>query len=128
MMKLNKSLLKEIKISEEEMAQLTDRALILLSFSESVKQSLGYLLNLLDIRTLQEKKNVLQEIFRLIREGIVYIPQGLPTLVEEGAFLDINSDSGHENINLCLLCPYDQLIQEINSEIEKMRAKSETLK
>ncbi len=114
-----------MKISEEEMAQLTDRALILLSFSESVKQSLGYLLNLLDIRTIQEKKNVLQEIFRLIREGIVYLPQGLPTLVEEGAFLDINHDNGHEDINLCLLCPYEQLIQEIKGEIGKMRAQNE---
>lgn len=123
-MKLNKNILKEISVSEEEMAQLTDRALILLSFSESAKQSLGYLLNLLEIRTLQEKKNILQEIFRLIREGIVYLPQGLPTLVEEGAFLDINHDNGHENIDLCLLCPYDQLIQEIKNEISKMRAQN----
>ncbi|MFX1517941.1 MAG: hypothetical protein ACFFC6_16690 [Promethearchaeota archaeon] len=120
-MKPNKNVLTEIELSEEMRAQLTDRALILLSFKDTDKQNLAFLLNLLGIRTIKEKENILREIFRLIQEGIVYIPQGLAKIIDQGTLFSINNPEEVRNIDLCLLCPYDQLIKEIQNEIIKQR-------
>ena len=121
LMKLRQKLLKETDITEEEMAQLTDRALILLSLKDKAPQNLGYMLDLLEIRTVKETQNVLQAIFRLIREGIVYIPEGLPELVDKRAHYEIESLHELDDIDLCLLLPYDQLIKEIQNEIIKLQ-------
>ncbi|MHA2243956.1 MAG: hypothetical protein ACXADY_03225 [Candidatus Hodarchaeales archaeon] len=127
-MKSKKNLVKEIEITDEERAQLTDRALILLSFKNAERQNLQVLLNLLEIRTLQEKENILQEIFRLIREGSVYIPHGLARLVDQRNLFNINNPDEIRNIDLYLLCPFDKLIKEIQDEISELRAKSEAQK
>lgn len=127
-MKTNRNLSKEIEITEEERVQLTDRALILLSFKDTERQNLQFLLNLLGIQTLQEKENLLREIFRLIREGIVFVPQGLAKLVDEGTLFNINNPETIRNIDLYLLCPYDELIKEIQNEIIILRANAESQK
>lgn len=113
----------EIAITEKEMNQLADRALILLSFKDTATQNLRFIMNLLGIRTLEEKKDVLKEIFRLIRKGIVYIPKGLPQLIDQGLHFNIDDLKDIDNIDLCLLCPYDKLIQEIQKEIGLVRKK-----
>ncbi|MHA2248159.1 MAG: hypothetical protein ACXADY_24635 [Candidatus Hodarchaeales archaeon] len=110
----------EITLTEKEMSQLADRALILLSFKETNTQNLRFIMNLLGIRTLKEKKEVLKEIFRLIRKGIVYIPKGLPQLIDQGFHFNNDDPINIDNIDLCLLCPYDRLIQEIQKEIAKL--------
>jgi len=107
----------EIELDIERRAQLTDRALILLSFKHTDKQNLAFLLNLLEIRTVQEKENILREIFRLIQEGIVYIPQGLAKIIDQRSLFSINDPEEVRNIDLCLLCPYNLLIKEIQNEI-----------
>ncbi|MFX1285020.1 MAG: hypothetical protein ACFFB5_15265 [Promethearchaeota archaeon] len=56
----------------------------------------------------------MKEIFRLIRKGIVYVPTGLPQLID-------NNLQNIDNINLSLLCPYDILIQEIQKEIATLK-------
>ncbi len=76
---------------------------------------------MLGIRTLNEKKAVLKEIFRLFRNGIVYIPTGLPQLIDKGSRFNIDDLQDIDNINLCLLCPYDKLIEEIQKELAILR-------
>lgn len=125
-MKFRQKLLKDTDLTEEEMALLTDRALILLSLKKKAPQNLGYMLDLLEIHTVKETQNVLQTIFRLIREGIVYIPEGLPELVDKRASHKIENLHELDDIDLCLLLPYDQLIKEIQNEINKLRANKET--
>ncbi|UCE12655.1 MAG: hypothetical protein JSV04_10730 [Candidatus Heimdallarchaeota archaeon] len=127
-MNLRQKILKETDITEEEMAQLTDRALILLSLKDNAPQNLKYMLDLLEIRTVKETQNVLQTIFRLIREGIVYIPEGLPELVDKRTSYDIENLHELDDIDLCLLLSFDQLIKEIQNEINKLRTKSGTEK
>ncbi len=112
-----------IKLNEEEMAILADRALLLLSFKDTPTQNLRYVMNVLGIRTLEEKKKVLQQIYRLIREGIVYIPKGLHQLIDQGSLFDTNNSSEPENIDLCLLRPYEQIIRELQSEIMKLQTR-----
>ncbi|UCE14988.1 MAG: hypothetical protein JSV04_07365 [Candidatus Heimdallarchaeota archaeon] len=113
----------EIIISEEEMNQLADRALILLSFKDTDTQNLRFILNLLGIRTPQEKQAILKEIFRLIRKGIVYVPKGLPQLLDQRSQFNIDYLPELENLDICLLCPHDRLIRELQKEIAKIRSK-----
>ena len=68
---------------------------------------------MLGIHSIEEKKGILHEIFRLIREGIVYVPKGLPLLIDQG-FDNLEDIS---EIDLVLLQPYDQLISEIQRDI-----------
>lgn len=124
MNRVNK-LQQELTITEAEMNQLADRALILLSFKETDTQNLRFIMNLLGIRTLKEKQEILKEIFRLIRRGFVYVPEGLPKLVDHRSHLRIKDLQDIEDVNLCLLCPYEILIQEIQKEINKIRKKDE---
>jgi hypothetical protein len=127
-MEPKKNVLTEVEINDDERAHLTDRALILLSFKDTERQNLEFLFNLLEIRTLQEKENILREIFRLIQEGIVYIPQGLARLIDQGTLFNTNDPDGIRNIDLYLLCPCDQLIKEIQDEIIKLRRDKAVLK
>ncbi len=117
-----------LTITEAEMNQLADRALILLSFKETDTQNLRFIMNLLGIRTLKEKQEILKEVFRLIRRGFVYVPDGLIKLVEHRSQLRIKDLHDIEDINLCLLCPYEKLIQEIQIEIAKVRQRDEKVK
>ena len=112
----------EIKVKEDRLAaQLADRALLLLSFKDTSTQNLRYVLNVLGIRTLEEKKNILQEIYRLIREGIVYVPRGLPQLIDQASLLDANNSIEAESIDICLLRPYEELIKEIQNDITQLQ-------
>jgi hypothetical protein len=72
----------QLELALTELNQLADRALILLSFKDTDTQNLRFIMNLLGIRTLKEKLAILKEIFRLIRKGFVYVPEGLPKLID----------------------------------------------
>ncbi len=111
----------DLALTEVELNQLADRALILLSFKETDTQNLRFIMNLLGIRTLKEKLAVLQEIFWLIRKGFVYVPEGLPQLIDFRSLLTPEALREVEDIDLCLLCPHEKLIQEIQREIDKAR-------
>ncbi len=113
---------KVVKMNEEDINRLADRALLLLSFKDTSTQNLRYVLRVLGIRTLEEKRNILQEIYRLIREGIVYVPRGLPQLIDLGSRLSINNSLETENIDICLLRPYEELIKEIQNAITDLQA------
>ncbi|MHA2243955.1 MAG: hypothetical protein ACXADY_03220 [Candidatus Hodarchaeales archaeon] len=112
---------KVVELNESDMSQLADRALLLLSFKDTSTQNLRYVLNVLGIRTQEEKKNILQEIYRLIREGRIYVPRGLPQLIDQGSRLGIDNALETENIDLCLLRPYEELIREIQVEITELQ-------
>jgi hypothetical protein len=98
---------------KNEAERLADRALLLLSFKNTSSQNLHHVLKVLGIHSVDEKKRILQEIFRLIREGIVYVPHGLPLLVDQG----LENIENMSAINLVLLRPYDQLITELQEDI-----------
>jgi hypothetical protein len=97
-------------------SQLADRALLLLSFKDTPTQNLHHVLQVLGIHSIEEKKGILREIFRLIREGIVYVPKGLPLLIDKG----IENVEDISKIDLVLLKPYDQLIAEIQRDISAL--------
>lgn len=112
----------EEELQAEEIAHLADRALIFLSFKDAPVQNLSFVLKTLGIQTYEEKSKILTEIYRLIREGIVYIPDsGLPELIRNRLSDPVEVDK----IDLRLLQPYDKIIQEIQRQIKVMREKYE---
>ncbi len=115
--------LRELEIGDAETDLLTCRILILMAFKDTNTQNLRFLLSLLGVRTHNEMKNVTQEIFRFIRKGILYVPKGFSQLIDTGFRLSVDHLFEVENISLCLLCPYDKLIQEIEKEVEEHRWK-----
>jgi hypothetical protein len=121
MMRIKHSQQEVLAKKEIEIDRLADRALLLLSFKDTHTQNLQTVLHVLGIQTIEEKKSILLEIFRLIREGIVYIPRGLPQLIENGLTYEESKD-----IDLRLLCPYDHLIQEIQDQITNLQVKNGT--
>ncbi len=105
-----------VEKSELKTSRIADRALLLLSFKDTPTQNLHHVLQVLGIHSVEEKKMMLLEIFRLIREGIVYVPRGLPLLIDKG----IANIEDISKINLVLLQPYDHLIGEIQKEIANL--------
>ncbi len=105
--------------NDREASRLADRALLLLSFKDTPSQNLHHVLQVLGIHSIEEKKSIMQEIFRLIREGIVYVPKGLPLLIDKG----IDNVKDVSEIDLVLLRPYDQLISEIQRDISAFNNK-----
>ena len=120
MMKTKNEMIQGTEKHEERVSHLADRVLLLLSFKDTNTQNLRYIQHVLGARTLQEKRNTLHEIFRLIQEGIVYVPKGLPQLIEKGH--DLDDPEEIENIVLCILRPFDQLVTEIMAELAKLEA------
>ncbi|NHJ01584.1 MAG: hypothetical protein EAX86_05545 [Candidatus Heimdallarchaeota archaeon] len=110
----------------EQITRLTDRALLLLSFKDISTQNLKHLWNVLDIKTIDQKQNILREIYKLIREGTVYVPRGFIQLIDTNIQIKIGNQDNVEDIDLCLLRPYDKLIREIQKEIAELRTIEET--
>jgi hypothetical protein len=119
---------KAIEVSEEKLANVADRALLLLSFKDTQTQNLRHVMKILGIQTLEEKKHILKIIFRLIQEGTVYIPRGIGTLIDTRFQFDLDSPIDNENIDLCLLKPYDQLIEGLRKEILELQEEDEKIK
>ena len=119
---------KAIEVSEEKLANVADRALLLLSFKDTPTQNLRHVMKILGIQTLEEKKHILKIIFRLIQEGTVYIPRGIGTLIDTRFQFDLDSPIDIENIDLCLLKPYDQLIEGLQKEILELQEEDEKIK
>ena len=117
----NKNRQKTIEASEEKLAILADRALLLLSFKDTPTQNLRHVLKILGIQTLEEKQHILKIIFRLIQKGTVYVPRGIGTLIDKGFRFDKDNPKEIEGINLVLLKPYDQLIKELQREIHELQ-------
>lgn len=109
-----------VENTDIEASRIADRALLLLSFKNTPSQNLHHVLQVLGIHSDDEKKSILREIFRLIREGIVYVPKGLPLLIDKG----IENIEDITKIDLVLLKPYDQLITEIQKDISAVTADS----
>lgn len=118
---------KEKKRVNEEMAHLANRALLLLSFKDTTTQNLRYVFKVLGIQTLDDKRKILQEIYRLIREGIVYVSRGFSKFIDQRSRFDVDNFIETKDIDLYLLRPYNQIIKEIQDDIAEMKENKERI-
>ncbi len=96
------------------------RVLILLAFKDSPKQNLKFILELLGVKSVEEKNELVREIYNLFRTGVVAVHPGFPQFVKE-----IYGDE-FTNIDLHLLVPFSDCVKDIQEEIIKMRFKHHT--
>ncbi|MHA1225818.1 MAG: hypothetical protein ACTSPV_03670 [Candidatus Hodarchaeales archaeon] len=93
---------------ETKFEQLTMRLKIISSFKESQTQTLNKILSQAFIVNLEEKKHIIEEIYRLIREGVIYVPKGLPELVEKGSKVNTNEDTDM-GVRITLIWPLESI-------------------
>ena len=53
----------------------------------------------------------------MVQRGIIYIPKGLPYLIEEESKFNLDNPKDLESIELCLLHPFKKLISELQNEL-----------
>ncbi|MHA2246811.1 MAG: hypothetical protein ACXADY_17840 [Candidatus Hodarchaeales archaeon] len=106
--------------SSEFPQSLALRVLILLAFKDSPKQNLRFILELLGMKSVEEKNELVREIYNLFRTGVVAVHPGFPQLVKE-----IYGDE-LAKIDLHLLVPLSDCVKEIQEEIIKMRFRHNT--
>ncbi|MHA2174282.1 MAG: hypothetical protein ACXAB2_04650 [Candidatus Hodarchaeales archaeon] len=91
------------------------RTLILMSFRDNNLQSLFFIMRTVGIRNLKDQEDCLQEIFRFIQKGILYIPNGFLPLIEmrDTFFYDSNKT---KKIKVYILRPLKSLLEELEKE------------
>ncbi|MHA1973644.1 MAG: hypothetical protein ACTSW1_11655 [Candidatus Hodarchaeales archaeon] len=104
---------------ETKFEQLTLRLKIISSFKESQTQTLNKILSQAFVVNTKEKKHIIEEIYRLIREGVIYVPQGLPELVEKSSTIDMDENSGAE-VKLTLIWPLKSIFSKTKKEIDQI--------
>ncbi|MFW9854870.1 MAG: hypothetical protein ACFFFG_07400 [Candidatus Thorarchaeota archaeon] len=95
--------------------RLIYRTLLFLSFKDTNTQNLRFIINVLGVRTPQQMQECIYEVFQLIREGVLYIAQGIHHLMGDSTYITYNPKK-LENVELCLLRPFERLMDEIQTE------------
>jgi hypothetical protein len=93
-----------------------NRVLFVLSFKEAHTQNLRFVTKVLGITTSDERKEYIKEILSMIQRGIIYIPKGLPYLIENQSKFNLDNSMDLESIELCLLHPFRKLMSDLKSE------------
>ncbi|MHA2227336.1 MAG: hypothetical protein ACXAC8_19120 [Candidatus Hodarchaeales archaeon] len=91
------------------------RALILLAFKDSAKRNLKFILELLGVKTVSEKNELIREVYNFFRKGVIAVHPGFPELVKKIYDTDL------DKIDLYLLVPFSDCIKDIQEEVVKMR-------
>jgi ubiquinone/menaquinone biosynthesis C-methylase UbiE len=102
----------------EKLTCVATRTLILMSFIDDNITSLHYIMCTVGIRTFNDQKEFINEIFRFIQRGVLYIPSGLLTLIEKRYTIFKNANQLHK-IKIHLLRPLEPLFTEIEKEFLK---------
>jgi hypothetical protein len=115
-LKQEKYNLKEKLNSDNHTAHWVNRVLFVLSFKEAHTQNLRFITKVLGITTTNERKEYVKEILRMIQRGIIYVPKGLPYLIEKESKFNLDNPKDLENIELCLLHPFRKLLSDLKQE------------
>ena len=93
-----------------------NRALFVLSFKDAHTQNLRFITKVLGITTSDERNEYIKELLKMVQRGIIYVPKGLPYLIEKESKFNLDNPLDLENIELCLLHPFRKLISDLKEE------------
>ena len=116
-MQNQKNSLNNSKYNSNQMAHWTNRALFILSFKEAHTQNLLFITKALGITAPNERKEYVKELLKMVQRGIIYVPKGLPYLIEQESKFNLDNPVDLESIELCLLHPLEKLISELRAEL-----------
>lgn len=94
-----------------------NRALFVLSFKDTHTQNLRFITKVLGITTSDERNDYVKELLKMVQRGIIYVPKGLPYLIEKESKFNLDNPVDQESIELCLLHPFKKLISELQAEL-----------
>ncbi|MHA1944884.1 MAG: hypothetical protein ACXAC6_08910 [Candidatus Hodarchaeales archaeon] len=99
--------------TDAHLDSIANQAMIVSVFRNSDQQRLNLILSTLGIISLDETAKFIENIFELVRKGIVYIPE---------ARLEILHDSP-ELVDIFLIADFDVAMNILVSELSKLRSK-----
>ncbi len=99
--------------SEAHFDSIANQAMIVSVFRNTDQQRLNLLLSTLGILTLDETTKFIEDIFELVRKGIVYIPE---------ARLEVLHDSP-ELVDVFLITDFDVAMNMLVTELSELRSK-----
>ncbi|MHA1946753.1 MAG: hypothetical protein ACXAC6_13900 [Candidatus Hodarchaeales archaeon] len=115
-LKQEKKNLRRFLDSNNHTSHWVNRVLFVLSFKEAHTQNLRFITKVLGITTSDERKEYVKEILSMIQRGIIYVPKGLPYLIEKESKFNLDNPLELESIELCLLHPFRKLISDLKAE------------
>ena len=98
---------------EAHLDSIANQAMIVSVFRNSDQQRLNLILSTLGINTLNERTIFIQNIFELVRKGIIYIPE---------ARLEIFHDSP-EVVDVFLITDFEDAMNILVRELSELRSK-----
>ena len=115
-LKREKYNLKMFSDNDNHTSHWVNRVLFVLSFKEAHTQNLRFISKVLGITSSDERKEYMKEILRMIQRGIIYVPKGLPYLIENQSKFNLDNPMDLESIELCLLHPFRKLMSDLKAE------------
>ena len=107
-----------IAIQDFELEKMAWQVMIVSLFRHVERQTLNLLISLLGISTLKDRVRLVEQIFELIRKGIIYIPE---------ARLEILHDTP-ELVDVYLIKNFDESMRSLVDELAELRIKIKELK
>ncbi|MCK4848752.1 MAG: hypothetical protein KAT16_07015 [Candidatus Heimdallarchaeota archaeon] len=99
--------------TDAHLDSIANQAMIVSVFRNTDQQRLNLLLSTLGVFSLDETTNFIENIFELVRKGIVYIPE---------ARLEILHDSP-ELVDIFLITDFDVAMNTLVTELSELRSK-----
>ena len=99
--------------TQANLDSIANQAMIVSVFRSTDQQRLNLILSTLGIVTLEETTNFIENIFELVRKGIVYIPE---------ARLEILHDSP-EVVDVFLITDFEEAMNMLVHELSELRSK-----
>ena len=103
--------------NKKQTTHWVNRALFVLSFKDTHTQNLRFITKVLGITTPDERDEYIKELLRMVQRGIIYVPKGLPYLIERESKFNMDNPVDLESIELSLLHPFKKLISDLQAEL-----------